>query len=98
MRPTAAAIFPPAATAMNRASLSWSNQDRLEYSDKPSIAVLPFRNLSGDPQQEYFADGMVEEITTAIARIPWLSVIARHSAFADKGKAAQGRQGARGLG
>ncbi len=54
--------------------------------DKPSIAVLPFKNLSGDPGQEYFADGIVEEITTAIARLPWLFVIARDSSFTYKGK------------
>ena len=53
--------------------------------DKPSIAVLPFQNMSGDPEQEYFADGMVEEITTALAHIPWLSVVARNSSFTFKG-------------
>src|SRR5215468_10954313 len=46
--------------------------------DKPSIAVLPFANMSGDPEQEYFADGMVEEITTALSRFKWLFVIARN--------------------
>jgi adenylate cyclase len=55
--------------------------------DKPSIAVLPFQNLSGDPEQDYFADGMVEEITTAIARSSWLLVIARNSSFASRAKA-----------
>ncbi len=59
----------------------------LPLPDKPSIAILPFANMSGDPDQEYFADGMVEEITTAIARLPWLFVIARNSAFTYKGKA-----------
>src|SRR5215831_8584694 len=49
--------------------------------DKPSIAVLPFANMSGDPEQEYFADGMVEEIITALSRIRWLFVIARNSTF-----------------
>ena len=53
----------------------------------PSIAVLPFQNLSGDPEQDYFADGMVEEIITALSRIRWLFVIARNSSFAYKGKA-----------
>ena len=48
--------------------------------DRPSIAVLPFQNMTGDPEQEYFVDGMVEEITTAIARLPWLFLIARNSA------------------
>src|SRR5207302_2927419 len=55
--------------------------------DKPSIAVLPFTNMSGDAEQEYFADGIVEEVTTAIARLPWLFVIARNSSFTYKGKA-----------
>ena len=59
----------------------------LPLPDKPSLVVLPFQNMSGDPEQEYFADGMVEEITTAIARLPWLFVIARNSAFTYKGKA-----------
>jgi class 3 adenylate cyclase len=53
----------------------------LSLPDKPSIAVLPFQNMSGDPEQEYFADGMVEEIITALSRIPWLFVIARNSSF-----------------
>src|SRR6516225_4851722 len=55
--------------------------------DKPSIAVLPFQNMSGDPEQEYFADGMVEEIITALSRFRWLFVIARNSSFTFKGKA-----------
>lgn len=54
--------------------------------EKPSIAVLPFTNMSGDPDQEYFADGMVEEIITGLGRIRWLTVIARNSTFAYKGK------------
>ncbi|AWY39884.1 CadC-family transcriptional regulator [Pseudomonas putida] len=54
--------------------------------DKPSIMVLPFHNLSGDPEQEYFADGMVEDITAALARIRWLFVIARNSSFTYKGR------------
>jgi len=58
----------------------------LPLPDKPSLAVLPFQNLTGDAEQEYFVDGMVEEITTAIARLPWLFVIARNSAFTYKGK------------
>jgi adenylate cyclase len=59
----------------------------LALPDKPSIAVLPFANLSGDPEQEYFADGMVEEIITALSRIRWLFVIARNSTFTYKGQA-----------
>jgi TolB-like protein/class 3 adenylate cyclase len=70
----------------------------LPLPDKPSIAVLPFQNMSGDPEQEYFADGMVEEITTAISRLPWLFVIARNSSFTYKGKAVDVKQVARELG
>jgi len=54
--------------------------------DKPSIAVLPFQNMSGDAEQEYFADGMVEEIITALSRIRWLFVIARNSSYTYKGR------------
>src|SRR5271166_1456071 len=66
--------------------------------DKPSIAVLPFQNMSGDPEQEYFADGMSEEITTALSRIRWLFVIARNSAFTYKGRSVDLRQAGRELG
>ena len=66
--------------------------------DKPSIAVLPCQNLSGDPEQEYFADGMVEEITTALSKVRWFLVIARNSTFAYKGRAVDVRQVARELG
>jgi TolB-like protein len=66
--------------------------------DKPSIAVLPFENMSGDPEQEYFVDGMVEEIITALSRIRWLLVIARNSSFTYKGQAVDVRQVGRELG
>ena len=66
--------------------------------DKPSIAVMPFANLSGDPQQEYFADGVVEDITTSLSRIRWLFVIARNSSFAYKGRAVDIKQVGRDLG
>ena len=66
--------------------------------DKPSIAVLPFHNMSGDPEQEYFADGMVEEIITALSRIRWLFVIARNSSFTYKGQAIDVKQVGRELG
>ena len=62
-------------------------ESALAVPDKPSIAVLPFENMSGDPEQEYFADGMVEEIITALSRFKWLFVIARNSSFTFKGKA-----------
>jgi TolB-like protein len=55
-------------------------------SNKPSIAVLPFTNMSGDPEQEYFADGMVEEVITGLSRIKWLSVISRNSSFIYKNR------------
>jgi adenylate cyclase len=64
----------------------------LPLPDKPSIAVLPFANMSGDPDQEYFADGMVEEIITALSRIRWLFVIARNSSFTYKGQSAGVKQ------
>jgi len=70
----------------------------LALPDKPSLAVLPFQNLTGDPEQEYFVDGMVEEITTAIARLPWLFVIARNSSFTYKGRAVDVKQVAQELG
>jgi adenylate cyclase len=66
--------------------------------DKPSIAVLPFQNMSGDPEQEYFADGMVEEIITALSRIRWLFVIARNSSFTYKGRTIDVKQVGRELG
>ena len=70
----------------------------LALPDKPSIAVLPFQNMSGDPEQEYFADGMVEEITTALSRFKWLFVIARNSSFTFKGKAVDVKEVGRRLG
>ena len=70
----------------------------LPLPDKPSIAVLPFQNMSGDPEQEYFADGMVEEIITALSRIRWLFVIARNSSFIYKGKSVSVKQVGRELG
>jgi adenylate cyclase len=70
----------------------------LTLPDKPSIAVLPFANMSGDPEQEYFADGMVEEIITALSRIRWLFVIARNSSFTYKGQAVDVKQVGRELG
>jgi TolB-like protein/class 3 adenylate cyclase len=66
--------------------------------EKPSIAVLPFQNMSGDPEQEYFSDGMVEEIITALSRIRWLFVIARNSSFTYKGRAVDVKQVGRELG
>jgi TolB-like protein/class 3 adenylate cyclase len=70
----------------------------LPLPDKPSLAVLPFQNMTGDTEQDYFVDGVVEEITTAISRLPWLFVIARNSSFTYKGRAVDVKQVARELG
>jgi len=70
----------------------------LSLPDKPSIAVLPFSNMSGNPEEDYFADGMAEEVITALSRCAWLFVIARNSSFTYKGKAVDVRQVGRELG
>jgi TolB-like protein/class 3 adenylate cyclase len=70
----------------------------MPISSRPSIAVLPFANMSGDPEQEYFADGIVEEIITALSHMRWLSVIARNSSFTYKGKSVNVKQVGRDLG
>jgi TolB-like protein/class 3 adenylate cyclase len=70
----------------------------LALPDKPSIAVLPFQNMSADPEQEYFADGVVEDIITALSRMRWLFVIARNSTFTYKGRAVDIKQVGRELG
>ena len=88
--PTVVAV--PEASAVARAASAPS------LPDKPSVAVLPFSNLSGDPQQEYFADGMVDDIITGLARIKWLFVIARNSTFSYKGRAVDVKQVGRELG
>jgi TolB-like protein/class 3 adenylate cyclase len=85
----------PAATVEEPAR---SSPQTLPLPDKPSIAVLPFQNMSGDREQEYFVDGIVEEITTAISRLPWLFVIARNSSFTYKGRAVDVKQVASELG
>src|SRR6202040_1104427 len=74
------------------------NAQPLALPNKPSIAVLPFQNMSGDPDQDYFADGMVDEITTALSRFKSLFVIARNSSFTYKGKAVDIKQVGRELG
>jgi TolB-like protein len=73
-------------------------QPELALPGKPSIAVLPFANLSGDAEQEYFVDGMVEEIITALSRIRWLFVLARNSSFTYKGQPTDVKQAGRELG
>jgi TolB-like protein len=83
-------VRPSGAAAITRPSLP--------LPDKPSIAVLPFQNMSGDPEQEYFADGIVEEIITALSRFRQLFVIARNSTFTYKGRAVDVKQVGRELG
>jgi adenylate cyclase len=88
------AAYSAEANTESRAETSKS----LPLPDKPSIAVLPFQNMSGDPEQDYFADGMVEDIITALSRIGGLFVIARNSSFTYKGRAADVREVGRELG
>ena len=85
LRPDSAAIASPA-------------HPPLGLPDKPSIAVLPFQNMSGDPEQEYFGDGIAEDIITALSKLRGFFVIARNSTFAYKGKAPNIREIARELG
>src|ERR1700736_4218870 len=89
-RPVRVYRIPLAETARTKAPLP--------LPDKPSLAVLPFQNMTGDAEQDYFVDGIVEEITTAISRLPWLFVIARNSSFTYKGRAVDVKQVARELG
>ncbi len=74
-------------TAQREALTSALDRSRKPSSEKPSIAVLPFANMSGDPEQEYFADGISEDIITGLSKLRWFFVIARNSSFAYKGKA-----------
>jgi TolB-like protein/class 3 adenylate cyclase len=89
-RPVRVYRIPLAETARTKAPLP--------LPDKPSLAVLPFQNMTGDAEQDYFVDGVVEEITTSISRLPWLFVIARNSSFTYKGRAVDVKQVARELG
>ena len=75
----------PALAGASGAAASPGERPTLPLPAKPSIAVLPFKNLSGDPAQEYFADGITEDIVTALSRWRWFFVIARHSSFTYKG-------------
>jgi adenylate cyclase len=72
--------------------------DTLGLPQKPSIAVMPFTNMSNDPEQEYFADGIVEDLITALSRFPWLFVIARNTSFSYKGENVQVKRAAKDLG
>ncbi|ANN58993.1 transcriptional regulator [Mesorhizobium sp. SEMIA 3007] len=89
----------PAVTGASRDStVGGAPTATLTLPDKPSVAVLPFSNLSGDSEQDYFADGMVDDIITGLARINWLLVIARNSTFTYKGRAVDVKQVGRELG
>jgi TolB-like protein len=80
-------VGPVAVKEQENEGAAGNAQPALALPDKSSLAVLPFTNMSGDPEQEYFADGMVEEIITGLSRIKWLFVIARNSSFTYKGHA-----------
>ena len=93
--PASPAPVPPSTPSDPPSSVVTSNLGRrqgLPLPDRPSIAVLPFQNMSGDPEQEYFADGIVEEIITALSRFSGLFVIARNSTFTYKGRAVDIKQ------
>ena len=79
-------------------STASSSKSELSTTDRPSIAVLPFANMSGDPEQEYFADGISEDLITGLSKLRWFFVIARNSSFTYKGKAVDIKRVARELG
>jgi adenylate cyclase len=79
-------------------STAAAQKPELASSDRPSLAVLPFANMSGDPEQEYFADGISEDIITGLSKLRWFFVIARNSSFAYKGKTGDVKRAARELG
>jgi TolB-like protein/DNA-binding winged helix-turn-helix (wHTH) protein len=88
----------PDVTAAASPDLRARNREALPLPEKPSIAVLAFTNLSGDPEEDYFADGLVEDIIWALSRVRWLFVIARNSSFTYKGRSVDVRQIGRELG
>ncbi len=90
--PAVAATEAASAPSIDDASAPSIDDVSLPVPDKPSIAVLPFDNMSGDPEQEYFADGIAEDIITALSKIRWLFVIARNSSFSYKGTSPDVRQ------
>jgi adenylate cyclase len=98
VRPSSPLPGPPPPAGEGSALARVGAAEPLPLPDKPSIAVLPFQNMSGDPEQEFFADGMVEDITTALSKLRWFFVIARNSSFAYKGRAVDVKQVGRELG
>ena len=97
-RPVQVWRWSPRASTTTQPVIAQATDVPLTLPDKPSIAVLPFQNMSGDPEQEYFADGMVEDIITALSRFKSLFVIARNSTFTYKGRAVDIKQVGRELG
>ena len=91
-------VFAISGAKESKTAVSRESKPDLALPDKPSIAVLPFQNMSGDPEQEYFADGMAEDIITALSRFKALFVIARNSSFTYKGRAVDVKQVGRELG
>jgi TolB-like protein len=91
-------VFAISGAKESKTTVSPESKPALALPDKPSIAVLPFTNMSGDPEQEYFADGMVEDIITALSHFKALFVIARNSSFTYKGRAVDVKQVGRELG
>ena len=91
-------VFAISGAKESKTTVSRESKPALALPDKPSIAVLPFTNMSGDPEQDYFADGMVDDIITALSRFKALFVIARNSSFTYKGRAVDVRQVGRELG
>jgi adenylate cyclase len=91
-------VFAISGAEESKTTISPESKPVLALPDKPSIAVLPFTNMSGDPEQDYFADGMVEDIITALSRFKSLFVIARNSSFTYKGRAVDVKQVGRELG
>jgi TolB-like protein len=88
----------PAVVTRDPHEAATGQRPALALPDKPSVAVLPFSNLNGDPEQEYFADGMVEDIVAGLSRIKWLFVVARNSSFTYKGMAVDVKRVGRELG
>jgi adenylate cyclase len=97
-RPVEAFVLKPDAAATVERSLVHKTRETLLLPDKPSIAVLAFTNMSGDPEQEYFSDGLADDIITELSRTRWLFVIARNSSFTYKGRAVDVKRIARELG
>jgi TolB-like protein/tetratricopeptide (TPR) repeat protein len=91
-------VGPPVATTQPSSNMHAGPPASPALPDRPSLAVLPFANLSGDAEQDYFADGMVDDIITGLSRIRWLFVIARNSSFTYKGRAVDVKQVGRELG